>query len=88
MKKGDITRQDFLKALSKWNRCYMKKPRSWQKVWLWWERDNSQSNEPWFMNIARSTRDGIEKSSWITANDINLRLNYMESAGYKYHLNE
>ena len=40
------------------------------------------------MNIARSTRDGIEKSSWITANDINLRLNYRESAGYKYHLNE
>jgi hypothetical protein len=84
----EISKDDFMKALSKWKRCYIKKPKSWQKVWMWWERDKSDPKEQWFMNIARSTRTGIENSVWITAKDIEHWIGYMEREGYKYHIDE
>jgi hypothetical protein len=88
MKAKDITKAEFMKALSKWKRGYMKKPKSWQKVWLWWEKDKNDPKEQWFMNVARSTRTGIEESSWIIAKDIEHWIGAMEREGYKYHIDE
>ena len=66
----------------------MKKPKSWQKVWFWWEKLKDDPKEQWFMNIARSNRKGIDSSSWITANDVENILNFMERDGYKYYIDE
>jgi hypothetical protein len=88
MKVKEITKAEFIKHLSKWNRCYMKKPKSWQKVWMWWERDKNDSKEQWFMNVATSTRTGIEESVWVTAKQLNDWLDYKEKQGYKYYTDE
>jgi hypothetical protein len=88
MKSNQIDKSAFIKELSKWNKCYMKKPKSWQKVWFWWERLKHDPKEQWFMNIAKSTRTGVEQSSWITANDIDHMFNLMERDGYKYYKEE
>lgn len=88
MKSKQLDRESFIKELSKWNKCYMKKPKSWQKVWFWWEKLQFEPKEQWFMNIAKSTRTGIEPSSWITANDIHSIFNFMERDGYKYYIEE
>jgi hypothetical protein len=40
------------------------------------------------MNIARSTRTGIEESVWVTAKDIEHWIGFMEREGYKYHIDE
>lgn len=88
MKNKDISREEFMKALSKWNRCYMKKPKSWQKIWMWWEKDKNAPKEQWFMNIANSTRKGIDSSVWVIAKDIGPWIIQMEREGYKYHINE
>jgi len=88
MKVKNVTREEYMKALSKWQRCYMKKPKSWQKVWMWWEKDKNDPKEQWFMNIARSTRTGIEESVWITAKDVEHWIGYMDREGYKYHIDE
>jgi len=67
---------------------YMKKPKSWQKVWFWWE----SKSEKWFLNKAYDKReDGqviIEKSVWITAKHMKWNLDLMEGRGYKYHIDE
>lgn len=88
MKAKSVNKKDFLKHLSKWNRCYMKKPNSWKKVWFWWEKLKDDPKEQWFMNIAKSTRKDIEKSSWVTANDIENIFNLMERDSYKYYIEE
>jgi hypothetical protein len=88
MKSKTIDRKVFIKELSKWNKCYMKKPKSWQKVWFWWERLKDDPKEQWFMNVARSNRKGIDPSSWVTANDIEDIFNFMERDGYKYYIDE
>jgi len=88
IKPKEITLKEFLKALSKWKRGYMKKPRSWQKIWFWWEPNKLDPKEQWFMNIARSTRDGMEDSVWVNANNIEHRLSCLEREGYKYHIDE
>lgn len=87
-KSKEISKAEFWKALSKWKRCYMKKPKSWQKIWFWWEKDKNDPKEQWFMNIARSTRTGIEDSVWIIAKDIEHWTDQMEREGYKYHIDE
>ena len=46
-------RKEFMKALNKGNTCYLRKPRSWQKIYFWWE-DN---NEQWFMNQVYDIRE-------------------------------
>ncbi len=87
MKAKEITKDEFLKMLSKWEHGYIKKPKSWQKIWLWWERNKNDPKEQWFMNIAKSTRTGIEESAWITAKQFNERMEFMEGQGYKYYAN-
>jgi hypothetical protein len=88
MKVKEITKEEFLKTLSKWKRGYIKKPKSWQKVWMWWEKDKSDPKEQWFMNIAVSTRTGVEESTWITAKQLNDWLDYRERQGYKFYADE
>lgn len=88
MKAKELTKEEFINALSKWKRCYLKKPRSWQKIWMWWEKDKNDPKEQWFMNVAVSTRTGIEESSWITAKQLDDWLDYRERQGYKYHADE
>ena len=45
--KKPLTKEQFLEALCKGKKGYAQKPKSWQKVWYWWE-DNK---DPWFMNV-------------------------------------
>ena len=49
-KEKDITYKQFVDYLNGGNRGYMKKPRSWQKCWFWWE-----DKEQWFLNKAFDT---------------------------------
>ena len=86
-KEKDITYKQFVDYLNGGNRGYMKKPRSWQKCWFWWE-----DKEQWFLNKAFDQRkDGMvepEPSVWITAKDMVHHLQFMERRGYKYHIDE
>jgi hypothetical protein len=84
----EVNKQEFFKSLSVWNRCYMKKPKSWQKIWFWWEKDSRKPNEQWFMNIARSTRTEMEDSYWINAKNIEFWIDKMGCEGYKYYVSE
>jgi hypothetical protein len=91
MEPKHTSKENFLNALSKWKKCYMKKPKSWQKVWLWWEKSKYDPKEQWFMNVAMSTKKGKdtkEDSVWFTADNINAWLDYMERQGYNYYTNE
>lgn len=88
VKINNISKEDYIKELSKWKKCYMKKPKSWQKVWMWWEKDKNDPNEQWFMNIARSTKTGIDKSVWIIADNVSHWISYMEREGYQCYINE
>lgn len=88
MKTEGVTREEFMKALSNRKRCYIKKPKSWQKIWMWWEPDKNDPNEKWFMNIARASKNEIEESVWIIAKNIDHWIGYMEREGYKYYVNE
>mgnify|MGYP003120910135 CR=1 FL=1 len=86
-KDKDITYDQFVSHLNAGNKGYMKKPRSWQKCWFWWE-----DKDQWFLNKAYDQRkDGVvqpEESSWITANDLPNHLPFMERKGYKYYIDE
>jgi len=81
-------RKEFMKTLNEGKTCYMRKPRSWQKIYFWWE-DN---NEQWFMNQVYDIReDGqvkpdIKKGVWIIAKDLDHHIDTMERRGYKYYL--
>ena len=57
-------RKEFMNSLNEGNTCYLRKPRSWQKIYFWWE-DN---NEQWFMNKVYDIReDGVVKpdETWV-----------------------
>jgi len=62
-------KKEIIKCLNEGKRIYLKKPGSWQKIHLYWE-----NTDKWFLNISvdkRSNKTLIqEKSTWITANDI------------------
>jgi hypothetical protein len=90
-KDSPISKEEFLKALDEGKKCYLKKPRSWQRVWYWWEIDKKDPDERWFMNIYRSEKKGdndFSNSSWITAKDLDMWLSHAEREGYKYYTNE
>ena len=85
-KQNDVTYQQFVDHLNSGNKVYMKKPRSWQKVWFWWE-----DKDQWFLNKAYEKR--VEKrvepepSVWITAKQMNEGyFDFMERQGYKYYI--
>ena len=91
MKTEAVSKEDFLKALNEGKKCYLRKPRSWQKVWYWWEIDKKDPTERWFMNVYRADKKGKENfdhSSWITAKDLDTWLNHAEREGYKYYIHE
>jgi hypothetical protein len=81
-------REEFMKALNKGNTCYLRKPRSWQKIHFYWE----DKNEQWFMNKVYDIReDGqvkpdVSKGVWIIAKDLDHHIDTMEREGYKYYL--
>jgi len=84
----DITYKQFVAHLDKGNRAYMKKPKSWQRVWFWWQ----SKKDKWFLNKAFDKRSKgkvtTEASSWITAKDMESHLSFMNRLGYKYHIDE
>ena len=88
MAANDITYKQFVTHMDKGNKVYMQKPKSWQKIWFWWE----SKREKWFLNRAADKRvDGrviIENSVWITANQMETHLSFMARQGYKYHIDE
>jgi len=91
MKTEAVSKKNFLKALDEGKKCYLRKPRSWQKVWYWWEINKKDPTERWFMNICLSNKRGKEtfdKSSWITAKELDTWLNHAEREGYKYYIHE
>ena len=86
-KNKEVTFEQFVAHLNAGNKGFMKKPRSWQKCWFWWE-----DKDQWFLNKAYDQRkDGVvepEPSAWITANDLPNHLPFMERQGYKYYIHE
>ena len=85
---ANIKRKEFLKILSQWKKAYIRKPRSWQKIWLWWEKLDSHPDEQWFMNISKTSRNGKEPPVWVIATDLNHWLDAYERDGYKYYYDE
>ena len=62
--KVSLTKEKFLIALDKGKKGYAQKPKSWQKIWYWWE-DHSDA---WFMNVYKEEKKGsllFKNSSWI-----------------------
>ena len=52
-KPNAITYKQFVAHMDKGNKVYMKKPKSWQKIWFWWE----SKSEKWFLNRAPEKRE-------------------------------
>ena len=88
MANKDITYDEFKAHMDKGNKVYMKKPKSWQKIWFWWE----SKKEKWFLNKAVEKRAGgkviTEGSVWITAKQIEDHTDFMFRQGYKYYIDE
>ena len=88
MATGDITYKQFIAHMDKGNKVYMQKPKSWQKIWFWWE----SKREKWFLNKAYDKReDGrviTDNSVWLTAKQMESHLKFMERRGYKYQIDE
>ena len=85
--KVSLTKEKFLIALDKGKKGYAQKPKSWQKIWYWWE-DNSDT---WFMNVYKEEKKGsllFKNSSWITKEDLHSRLTVDEKSGYKFYIDE
>ena len=84
----DITYKQFIAHMDKGSKVYMKKPKSWQRVWFWWQ----SKKDKWFLNKAFDKRSKgkvtTEASSWITAKDMESHLSFMNRLGYKYHIDE
>ena len=84
----DITYKQFIAHMDKGNKVYMKKPKSWQKVWFWWE----SKKEKWFLNKAFDKRTNgrvePEPSVWITARQMEGHMDHMTRMGFKYYINE
>ena len=78
---------DFLKILSKNKKCYMQKPRSWQRIWFWYEILPYDKKEQWFMNISKGTKDKIPESIWMVPHTVNVWIDGLERKGYKYYIN-
>ena len=63
--KVSLTKEKFLIALDKGKKGYAQKPKSWQKIWYWWE-DHSDA---WFMNVYKEEKKGsllLKKEEVIT----------------------
>lgn len=88
-KTKEVTHKEFLKAMASGKDCYMKKPRSWQRLHFWYE----DLKDKWFVNKAYDFRvkgegTAIEESSWITERYLAEHLEYHERQGYKYYIDE
>jgi hypothetical protein len=89
IKKTEITLNEFIKAMIHGKECYLKKPKSWQRLHFWYE----DLKDRWFINKAYDFRvkgEGvaIEESCWITERYLVQHLEYYERQGYKFHINE
>jgi hypothetical protein len=85
--KKPLTKEQFLDALNKGKKGYAQKPKSWQKIWYWWE----DPKDPWFMNIYKSEKRGEfnpGKGNWVIAKDLDNWLDSDERSGYKFYIDE
>lgn len=86
-----ISKKQFKKEFLKGKSGYIKKPKSWKRIHIWWEP--MEDNEQWFINIASDIRKNgeglkIEDSNWITAKNLDIWLNGWDREKYKFYLNE
>jgi hypothetical protein len=85
---SDITYKQFIAHMNKGNKVYIRKPKSWQKIWFWWE----SKKEKWFLNKAFEEREGGKVirggAVWITAAQMDSHFDFMERQGYRYHIDE
>ena len=83
----ELSKEEFFSFLNEGKKCYMKKPRSWQKIHFYWE-----NKEQWFMNQIYDIRESKvvrphkEKGVWIIAKDLPHHINHLERQGYKYYI--
>lgn len=81
-----ISESEVRTFLNKDKRIYLKKPKSWQRIYLWWE-----NSECWFLNKAfskktKNSKIDLEKSSWITSNDLDNFISFSVRQGYEIYL--
>ncbi len=83
----ELSKEEFFSFLNEGKKCYMKKPRSWQKIHFYWE-----NKEQWFMNQIYDIRESKvvrphkEKGVWIIAKDLPHQIDHLERQGYKYYI--
>jgi len=78
----DVQVRDFLNQNKK---IFLKKPKSWQRIYLWWE-----DSEHWFLNKAATKRSNgglkLEESVWITSNDLDKFISFAVRQGYEIYV--
>jgi len=82
-----VSKEEFLIGLAKGKKGYLQKPKSWQKIWYWWE----DISDMWFMNVYKEEKRGSSgpgKGSWIIAKDLDHWLDMDERSGYKFYIHE
>lgn len=66
-------------------KIYLKKPKSWQRIYLWWE-----DSDHWFLNKAATKRSKgglkLEESVWITSNDLDRFISFAVRQGYEIYI--
>lgn len=66
-------------------KIYLKRPKSWQRIYLWWE-----DSERWFLNKAytKRTKGGfkLDESVWINTNGLDSFISFAVRQGYEIYV--
>lgn len=89
---NEVNLKSLISALESGKKGYMKKPNSWKKTFLWFEKINKANNN-WFVNVGEQKRNKEEglhtaPSYWITARELPTFVKWYQSTGYKLYINE
>jgi len=80
-----ITEDQVRDFLNQDKKIYLKKSKSWQRIYLWWEDD-----ERWFLNKAYTKRVKggfkLEESVWINSNGLDSFISFAVRQGYEIYV--
>ncbi len=82
-----ITEIQVRDVLDQDKKIYLKRPKSWQRIYLWWE-----DSERWFLNKAytKRTKGGfkLEESVWINTNELDSFISFAVRQGYEIYVDD